>query len=155
MRKKILYGKKKKTGKINSKKTEVLGIVFDSKVEARYYLHLKQQQDIERIELQPQYILLKPFGLDCTHCKGGGKVPSPKTGKPIQCKKCKGEGVNMRQSWTYKADFRVTYKNGDVEVIDVKGHANDRFPLVKKMFEYTHKQELVVIKETDKGWKRG
>lgn len=147
--------RRKGRGKINSKKTEVAGIVFDSQTEARYYQYLKLQDDIETIEIQPQYTILEPFDIMCTSCKGGGKTPSPKTGKPINCKKCKGDGTKTRQGWKYKADFRVMYKNGDIEVIDVKGHANERFPLVKKMFEYTYNQELVVIKADGKGWKRG
>lgn len=147
---------KRGRGKINSKKTEVAGIVFDSQTEARYYQYLKLQDDIETIEIQPQYTLLEPFGITCTSCKGEGKTPSPKTGKPINCKKCKGEGRRIRSGWKYTADFRVTYKNGEVEVIDIKGgFTNERFPHVKKLWEYQNKQELIVIKADGKGWKRG
>ena len=143
-------------GKIASKQTEVNGIVFDSKLEARYYQHLILQPDIEKIEVQPEYILLEPFTIPCTNCKGGGKIPSPKTGKPIQCKKCKGAGERERSGWKYKADFRVTYKTGEIEIIDVKGgFINERFPHVKKLFEYKYRQELIVVKEDGPGWKRG
>jgi hypothetical protein len=41
-------------------------------------------------------------------------------------------------------------------VIDVKGgFINERFPHVKKMFEYKYRQELIVVKEEGPGWKRG
>jgi hypothetical protein len=45
--------------------------------------------------------------------------------------------------------------NGNVEVIDVKGHANERFPLVKKMWERKYGQELIVVKKVNGKWKRG
>ena len=142
-------------GKINSKKTVIGGLVFDSQTEGAYYQHLLQRDDIEDIELQPQYTLLPMFTISCTSCLGEGKTPSPKTGRMIKCRTCQGEGKKNRQPWTYTADFRVTYKDGRVEVVDVKGYANERFPLVKKMWEKIHGQELIVIKSDKKGgWKR-
>lgn len=73
----------------------------------------------------------------------------------IKCRACEGKGKKSRQPWTYKADFKVTYMNGNVEVIDVKGHANERFPLVKKMWERKYGQELIVVKKVNGKWKRG
>lgn len=138
--------------KINSKKTVVDNIEFDSQTEAEYYEYLKSREDIEEITLQPQYTLIEAFVIDCGRCIKG-KVESPKTGRLINCKTCEGTGKRKRQAWTYKADFEVIYKNGILEVIDVKGFANERFPLVRKMFEHKEGFELLVVKKTKTGWK--
>lgn len=144
-------------GKIASKKTDVNGILFDSETEASYYLYLLKQPNVKNIVLQPQYTLLEAFKVRCNKCKGEGQTPSPKTGRAIKCRTCEGTGKRKRQAWTYKADFRVVYKDGYEEVIDVKGWANERFPLVKKMWERKFGQELIVVKwdKKKKMWKRG
>jgi len=138
--------------KINSTKTVVDGHEFDSKTEAEYYEYLKKRDDIDWIDLQPRFTLLPAFEIGCGRCYKG-KVQSPKTGKLIKCKPCGGTGKRTRQAWTYKADFQVWYKDGMMEVIDVKGFANERFPLVRKMFEHTEGYELIVVKKTKNGWK--
>jgi hypothetical protein len=128
----MAVSKKKRTGKINRKKTIVEGIEFDSKSEAEYYLVLKNNPDVAHITLQPRYILLEGFTI------------TTRSGKR-----------RRRRDWTYTADFLVTYQDGTQEVIDVKGWANDRFPYFKKMFEYRYQQELVVVKkDKEKGWIR-
>lgn len=141
-------------GKINSKKTIAGGLVFDSQTEAEYYLYLTNNPEVKHIEIQPKYTLLEPFKIRCSKCKGEGKTPSPKTQRLIKCRTCEGTGKRSRQAWTYKADFKVYYINGHEEVIDVKGYANERFPLVKKMWERKYEQELVVVKKVKGGWKR-
>ncbi|WP_423249633.1 DUF1064 domain-containing protein [Bacillus thuringiensis] len=48
----------------------------------------------------------------------------------------------------FTPDFKVTYADGRVEVVDVKGHKkaiNEGFPLRKKLWEYVNKQELIVV----------
>lgn len=141
-------------GYIPSKKTLAHGILFDSSDEAAYYDYLLKDQSVEGVVRQPQYTLLEPFTVECSKCKGEGKVPSPATGRKIQCRTCKGTGEKKRQSWTYKADFLVKYKDGHEEVVDVKGFANERFPLVRKMWEKQTGKELIVVKKTKKGWVR-
>ncbi|MGG3528941.1 DUF1064 domain-containing protein [Bacillus pseudomycoides] len=127
-----MFKRKKKTGRINSRKTVVLGIEFDSKTEAEYYLFLKSNPEVVEIKLQPQYMLLEGFYI------------TTRDGKR-----------KKRRDWKFTADFLVTYKDGTQEVIDVKSYANDRFPYMKKMFEYRYKQELVVVmKDKQKGWIR-
>jgi Protein of unknown function (DUF1064) len=143
--------------KIFAVKTEVDGIVFDSSLESEYYIYLRdnrEQLGIERVVLQPTFQLLHPFTVPCNRCRGEGKKPSPKTGRPIKCQRCKGEGTAEKNEWTYKADFEVTYEDGYTEVIDVKGWANERFPLYRKMFEFTYEKELVVIKKEKGKWVR-
>lgn len=138
--------------KINSKKVVIDGHEFDSQTEAEYYQYLKSRDDVKEIVLQPQFTLIEHFQIRCSRCVGG-QVISPKTGNVIQCKTCKGTGFRDRQSWTYRADFEVLYDDGKIEVIDVKGFANERFPLVRKMFEYTEGYELLVVKKVKGQWK--
>lgn len=107
------------------------GIWFDSELEARYYrdvLHPKVATgDIEDVEVQPTYVLLKAF---------------------------EKNGIKHR-AITYSPDFRLHYPDGRVEVIDIKGHENDRFPLKRKMFDHEFRDTpLHVIKYCKKfgGW---
>ncbi len=139
-------------GKIASKKTVIDGHEFDSQTEAEYYEYLKSRNDVDYIELQPKFNLMDRFSVVCSRCDYG-KVPSPKTGRLIKCKTCDGTGMRERQPWTYTADFRVRYVDKREVIIDVKGFANERFPLVKKMFEYQNGYELLVVKKTKTGWK--
>ncbi|MET3700172.1 uncharacterized protein DUF1064 [Bacillus oleivorans] len=136
----------------SGKQTVVDGITFDSQTEAEYYEYLKTRDDVESIKLQPQYILMDEFKITCSRCDLG-YVTSEKTGKIIKCKTCKGTGLRNRQAWTYTADFEVLCHDGRVQVIDVKGFANERFPLVRKMFEYQNGYELLVVKKTKTGWR--
>lgn len=105
----------KKTGqnKYLNKKVTVDGIEFDSVKEANYYFYLKQLQktgEVVKIELQPRFELLPGFA------KNGKKY------RPIN----------------YTADFKVTYADGRVEVIDTKGYKTQVFMLKHKLFEYKY-----------------
>ena len=105
----------KKTGKNKylNKKVTVDGIEFDSVKEANYYFYLKQLQktgEVVKIELQPRFELLPGFA------KNGKKY------RPIN----------------YTADFKVTYADGRVEVIDTKGYKTQVFMLKHKLFEYKY-----------------
>lgn len=95
--------------KYNAVKTEINGIVFDSKKEANYYsylLALKEQGEIDNIKMQVEYLLQPAFTRE-----NGEKVKNIK----------------------YYADFVVTYKNGKVEVIDVKGRRTKEYSIKRKM----------------------
>lgn len=142
-------------GKINSKQVVIDGHTFDSKTEGEYYLYLQSLPNVKAIILQPQYTLLEPFTVVCNKCNGKGKVPSEKTERLILCRTCEGTGKRKRQGWNYTADFEVHYTDWTPdEVIDVKGHANERFPLVKKMFEYTTGLPLIVVQKKKGEWVR-
>ena len=99
----------KPKSKFNAVKTEINGIKFDSKKEANYYLTLlalKEQGEIDNIKMQVEYLLQPSFTRE-----NGEKVKNIK----------------------YYADFVVMYKNGTVEVIDVKGLRTDVYKMKKKM----------------------
>ena len=129
------------------------GTLFHSELEAQYYEYLIQQEDIANIKLQPEFILLEPFEVDCYLCNGSGRVPGKRGTK--QCTRCTGTGKKQRQKMMYTADFKVIYKDGREEIIDVKGgFKNEQFPLRKKLFEARYKQELIVVTKTKKGWVR-
>lgn len=89
------------------------GTVFDSAVEMKYYrdviMPALNNGTIVRCEKQKRYILQPSF------MHNGKKI------LPIE----------------YKADFVVEYKNGNEQVIDIKGYANAVAKLKRKLFWYT------------------
>ena len=100
--------------KYKNKKTMVDGIKFDSEMESHYYIYLKQLKEIGEVVdfvLQPTYLLQEGFDLN------GKRI------RPI----------------TYKADFKVIYKDGHEEVIDVKGKLTEEFKIKRKMLLYRYK----------------
>ena len=102
-------------GKYNAVKTQIDGIIFDSKKEAEYYknlLLLKQAGEVVDIKLQPEFELQEGY------VKDGAKI------RPIK----------------YIADFLVVYKDGHIEIIDTKGYRKDKvYLLKKKLFHYKFK----------------
>ena len=100
--------------KYKNKKTIVDGIKFDSEMESHYYIYLKQLKKIGEVVdfvLQPTYLLQEGFDLN------GKRI------RPI----------------TYKADFKVIYKDGHEEVIDVKGKLTEEFKIKRKMLLYRYR----------------
>ena len=100
--------------KYKNKKTMVDGIKFDSEMESHYYIYLKQLKEIGEVVdfvLQPTYLLQEGFSLN------GKRI------RPI----------------TYKADFKVIYKDGHEEVIDVKGKLTEEFKIKRKMLLYRYR----------------
>ena len=99
--------------KYHARKTEVDGIVFDSKKEAEYYCQLKfflKAGYITQIERQVAYELQPAF---------------------------RHEG-RAERAIKYLADFRVTYKDGHVEVVDVKGVRTEAYKLKRKLLLFKH-----------------
>ena len=142
-------------GYIPHKETMNRGTLFHSELEAQYYEYLIQQEDISNIKLQPEFILLEPFTVSCYKCNGSGRVPGKRGTR--QCSRCTGTGKKQRQQMIYTADFKVIYKDGREEIIDVKGNPklDKQFPLRKKLFEARYKQELIVVTKNKKGeWVR-
>ena len=108
-------GKKppKKT-KMGNVKTEVDGIIFDSKHEANYYgelMLMKKAGVIKDFERQVYFTLIDGFEREVN-----GKT-------------------EKRQPIRIKVDFVVTFPEGNIEVHDPKGHKTKEYKMKKKMFE--------------------
>jgi hypothetical protein len=115
--------------KYGAKKTVVNGTVFDSKVEADYFIHLQKLQQqglIQSFELQPKFMLQEAFE------KNGKKY------KAIE----------------YIADFKIVLLDGDIEIVDVKGVMTPEFKLKQKLFEKRYSYKLLIMKYVKKhgGW---
>lgn len=110
-----------KGSKFGAKKTEYNGIVYDSKREAEYARDLdimKQAGMILDYERQPVFPLQDRF------------IKNGKVYRPIR----------------YVADFKVTYPDGRVEIIDVKGFKTTEFKLKEKMFHYRYRDlDLILV----------
>ena len=97
----------------NRHSTVAEGLTFHSEKEARRYAELKLLQkvgEVLEIELQPAFELQPGY-------RRNGKYI-----RPI----------------TYKADFRITWKDGRVTVEDVKGYKTEKYQIKKKilLFKY-------------------
>ena len=102
---------------------EESGQTFDSKAEHRYYTNIlrpmKLAGEITEIEFQPEFELIPSF------------VKNGKKWRPTK----------------YLADFRVTYKDGKQEIIDVKGKETVEFKLKRKLFEFVYEDlELKIVR---------
>ena len=108
--------------KYGAKKVTIDGIVFDSRLEGRYYEHLLYLMNdgvVESFEMKKSYTLLDKF-------------PHPKTGKTVRAIK-------------YTPDFEVKYADGHVEVVDTKGMKTRDFIMRCKMFMFRYQIPLVII----------
>lgn len=149
--------KQPKAAKVRkSNKIDYKGTTFDSETEFRYYRHLEFLPGVKEIEIQPFFVLVDPYEVECKKCAGRGIFHNPKTNRENKCARCKG-GKLTKAGAGYTADFRVTYIDGFVEVIDVKGGPVERdFGLRKSLFESRNGIELIVVRwDYEKGnWKR-
>ena len=101
-----------KRGKYGSFKCMINDIIFDSVMEARYYVYLLDEKaygNIESFEMQKTYELIPPI--------------KDKNGK-------------KHRATTYIADFVIKYKNGVESVIDIKGKKTEVFKIKEKMLLY-------------------
>jgi len=85
---------------------------FDSGLEYGVGLELQADPSVEYIERQVKYVLIPSQRGIC------GKV--------------------VERPCTYKADFRVTYKDGRVEVIDAKGFRTQEYIIKRKLMLFVH-----------------
>ncbi|WP_342537323.1 DUF1064 domain-containing protein [Sporosarcina sp. FSL K6-3508] len=145
----------KQSRQFHKKSVEIDGITFDSLTEAAYYEHLKRDPLVKDIVTQPQFKIIENYSVTCKRCAGSGRQASIKTGNPINCSLCRGKGERQKSGAVYTADFKVTYIDGFVEYVDVKGGPVTRdFPLRRKLFEQATGQELVVVRLKHKEWVR-
>lgn len=141
----------------NSTKIEYDGIVFDSLTEHNYYVYLKENKDelgIQEIIPHPKYEIIPAHIVQCINYCDWGKVISEKTGKEINCPNCKGKAYKEKVASYYTPDFKIVYKAGHSEIIDVKGgFVQKDFPLRKKVFESRYAQHVFVVKwDRVRGW---
>lgn len=103
--------------KFHAKKVVIDGIEFDSKRESKYYRHFVDVANaglITNIEVHPRFILLNSF------------------------KDCNGK---TERAITYKPDFRLTYADGSVEVVEVKSKRTAKEPdyiMRRKLFKHNN-----------------
>lgn len=103
--------------KYRAKKTEIDGIKFDSKKEAKRYIALRElekQGNIEKLMLQPRFLLQEGF-------RKNGKV---------------------YRKIEYVADFMYE-QDGKLIIEDVKGIKTDVYKLKQKLFEKRY-QDLTI-----------
>lgn len=145
--------------KINYRKVEFDGHVFDSTSEYQFYLELKfrkQEMGIKDIIIQPLYTLVPEHRVKCWKCDGSGKTVSEKSGRPVKCsRRVCDNGLVTKEAVTYNADFKLIYEDGREQVIDVKGYRGQdkKFNLKKRLFEAQQGVELILVISTPKGWK--
>jgi hypothetical protein len=103
--------------KFHAEKVEIDNIKFDSKRESQYYRHFVDMANagiVAKIEVHPRYILLNSF------------------------KDCNGK---TERAITYKPDFRITYADGTIEVVEVKGKRTAKEPdyiMRRKLFKHNN-----------------
>jgi uncharacterized CHY-type Zn-finger protein len=114
--------------KYNAQQVTIGSVTFDSKVEGKWYFRLKNDPDVTGIEVHPQFELIPAF----QKCYSCNSVFS--RGDFKKCPSCSHKLKKFRAT-NYTADFKVTYKDGHVEVQDVKGAITRDFLIRKKLFE--------------------
>ncbi len=119
-----------KPSKYKSKKIEIDGITFDSKIEGKYYSDLKVKKElgfVRSFKLQPVYELQPKF------MKGDKKY----------------------RNITLKADFEVVLRDWSILTVDIKGFPTETAKLKKKLFDYIYKNKNLVwltYSKIDGGW---
>lgn len=101
--------------KYKAKSREIDGHEFPSLKEADFYLIYKEmlkRGEIVKLELQPKFTLIPSF---------------------------KGRDGKTEKSVNYTADFRLTYPDGNVKVIEVKGYKTRDYVIRRKLFKYQNK----------------
>lgn len=102
--------------KYGAKQIMIDGHMFPSHREAEYYLTYKSMLDdgeIVNLELQPKYTLIPGYV---------------------------GKDGKKKRPHIYTADFRLTYPNGRVKVIEVKGYKTKDYQLRRAVFEYMYRE---------------
>lgn len=116
-----------KKSKYNACKVTNGSITFDSKAEEKWYFRLKCDPEVAEIEVHPAFEIF-PSTRKCLACQERFLLPLTK------CPKC-GRKLEVFRAISYVADFKVTYKDGHVEIQDVKGIETEAFKLKRKLFE--------------------
>lgn len=108
--------------KTDKRKPEIDGHVFDSKLEAHFYLWMRERPEIEILEIHPRFTLQEAY-----QKKDGKKI------KQIE----------------YIADFRIDVQ-GDYYIVDAKGQETADFKLKRKIFEKRYPDYMLLVMKTEK-----
>lgn len=137
----------------NAKKTFACGIQFDSRSETDYYMKLLAHPSVEKVEVQPVFDIIPVYSVICRRCEGAGRQQSKKTKR--NCKLCSGKGSKTKAGAKYTADFKVYWKDGRTEIVDVKGGPASRdFSLRRKLLEQAIEKEVTVMEYKNGTWRR-
>ena len=138
------FKSKKKTtnssGKIKHKITYVDGIKFDSEMESKYYVYLKDLKAkgiVKDFRLQQEFILQDKFIV-----VDGQAITSSNPDFEKIKRKTKATIVRAIK---YICDFDVDYADGHNEVIDTKGKATADFEIKRKMFTFKYPEKLFKV----------
>ena len=120
--------------KYGNKKTVLLGIGFDSRKEAKYYLYLRQrieQGEIEDLRMQVPYEI----------------IPSVYEDETVQLKtKTKTVRRCVQKAVHYVADFVYLDKaTGKEVVVDTKGFRTEAYKLKKKLMRALRGIDIVEV----------
>lgn len=113
-----LHPKKVGRSKYGNTKTTYKGVVFDSKKEANYAAHLDAMMHVKKDAQKVLSYERQP------------QFPIIIKGKKV---------------FTYKADFRVVYADGHIEIVDIKGFKTAIYRLKKKCVEAQYGISIVEI----------
>lgn len=119
-----MYSKFRGKGKYGARKTEVDGIVFDSKKEARRYVELKLLQEAGKItdlQRQVKYVLIP-----------AQRAHSNEVYKSGPRKGCFKPGELLERECAYIADFQYI-EDGKLIVEDTKGMRTKEYIIKRKM----------------------
>ena len=109
--------------KYGAKKTEIDGILFDSKRESERYQELKileRAGEIKDLMLQPSFVVIPAYWETYErYGKNGNRLKDGKRCLEHQC--------------VYRADFAYIDKNGNKVVEDVKGIRTEAYKIKKKL----------------------
>lgn len=150
MKKRYKNNKTKSMGKIKHIKTEIDGIIFDSKMESDYYIKLKNDLAnglIKSFSLQPEFLLQDKFIIVNGQVIEGTHPDFNKIKR-----KTKAETIRAIK---YRGDFLITELNGDIICRDTKGQSTTEFEMKKKlfMFKYPHiKLEIIIYNPKTNSW---
>lgn len=119
----------KTCGRFKVYKPVVDNITFDSGMEAKYYVYLLEKIQagiVDNFSRQQEFLLQPSFKI----------------------------GDKRRAAIKYIADFVITYTNGDVIIVDVKGRETPDFKIKKKLFEYKFRMPLYCVQFYQSQWMR-
>lgn len=138
--------RRKKGVKYNNTKIEIEGIKFDSKIEGKFYLHLKEleaKKEIKDLKLQPCFVLQDNFETE-------NQFEMSK--KDFTCMSVvmsnKTKKVNLIRKLEYVSDFQYfDVRLNKTIVADTKGFQTADYKIKKKLFlsQIKDKKDIIFL----------